>query len=272
MQISIKQLERIRDIIQEEAGIFIEDEKLVNTYKKKIEDLVSKRGYRDFESFLIDLKQGRRVLQELINVVTINETYFFREEHQFATLLEHVIPELHGKRPKDEVISILSAPCSTGEELYSIAIFLMEEGRFVAERDFLLLGIDVDSDAIERAREGVFSKRSVHRVPRELLKKYFVRRDDGFVVRSKLKAAVNFRVANVMDKSRMRELGTFDVIFSRNMLIYFSGRDQVRVLETFHSIMKPGGYLFLGHAEKVPPSLGLFEQVKLRGSFVYKKV
>ena len=272
MKLTERQLERIRDLLQQETGIFIDDEKLHSTYRRKIEDIAKRDGFRDFESFLVELKQQGRIFQDLVNAVTVNETYFFREEHQFETLIRYVIPELDAKRPKGEVISILCAPCSTGEELYSIAIYLMEEGDFVNRRDFLLVGVDIDSDAIRKAERGRFSKRSVHRVPDNLLRKYFVEKGDCYEVRSKLKNAVNFAVANVMDDRAMRSLGEFDVIFSRNMLIYFEERDQVKVLKTFHSIMKPEGYLFLGHAEKVPPGLKIFKQLKLGESFLYRKI
>ena len=275
MKITDGQLKRLRDFIQEDMGVFIDDKKLISTYKRKIEELLKANKYDSFEKFFIDVSKKRNpyIYHDVINAFTINETYFFRESHQFDTLVKHVIPELHKLRPKSKTINILSAPCSTGEELYSIAIYMIEYcPQYLEERDFLLLGIDIDTAAVKKAKEGRFSKRSVHRLPTYIRVKYFREEDGYFVAKPMLKEAVNFDVVNVMDVKKMKKLGRFDVIFSRNMLIYFHEKDQVKVLKIFYDILKPKGYLFLGHAEKVPPHIKIFTSVKIGQSFLYRKV
>ena len=274
MKITDQQLKRLRDFIQEDTGVFIDDKKLISTYKRKVEEIIKANKYDSFEKFFIDVSKKRNpyLYHDVINAFTINETYFFRESHQFDTLVKHIIPELHKLRPRSETINILSAPCSTGEELYSIAIYMMEYcPQYLEERDFLLLGIDIDTAAIEKAKEGKFSKRSIHRLPPYIRMKYFREEGGYFVAKPVLKEAVNFDVGNVMDAKKMKKLGRFDVIFSRNMLIYFNERDQIKVLEIFYDMLKPKGYLFLGHAEKVPSHMKMFKPMKIGESFLYRR-
>jgi len=272
LKISEYQFKKLRNYLNNEIGVYVDDDKMNILYKRKILKLLKEKGYRDFENFFKDLvlKISSMLKQDLINVFTINETYFFREKYQFDTLINYVLPEIDMFRPKNEVINILCAPVSTGEELYSIAIMLMEEGNLINKRDFMLLGIDIDSDAIAKAKEGIYSQRSVHKLPEEIKEKYFIKTGNKYRVKDFLRKAVNFKVVNIMDKYQMKKLGMFDVIFSRNMLIYFDEKSKREVLATFYSILKDEEYLFLGHAERV---LGdtLFKSIKIGESFVYKK-
>ena len=273
MEISEFQLRKLRNYLNNEIGFYIDDSKMQNIYKRKVVKLLKDKNYTDFKEFFKDLilKKSSILKQDLINVFMVNETYFFREKYQFDTLINYVLPELDLLRPKNEVINILCAPVSTGEEIYSIAIMLMEEGNLINKRDFMLLGIDIDSDAINKAKEGVYSERSVHKLPDEIKEKYFIKTGNKYRVKDFLKKAVNFKIVNIMDKYQMKKLGMFDVIFSRNMLIYFDEKSKREVIATFYSIMKEGGYLFLGHAERVPGDITLFKSIKIGESFVYKK-
>lgn len=271
MDVSSQQLKKLRDFIQINTGIFIDDDKLDTIYKRKIKELLVKNNYSDFDTFYKDVLKKQSLRQELYNTITVNETYFFREEYQFKTLVEYIIPELDKIRPSTEPINILSAPCSTGEEVYSIAIYIMEEGHYIKKRDFMLLGIDIDSDAIEKARKGIYSERSVSKLPKHIREKYFKKVGNQYQVVDQLRQAVSFKVVNVLDRHTMKRLGKFDVIFSRNMLIYFDEIHRREIISTFYNMLKPNGYLFLGHAERIPPSLKLFKQIKLGDSFVYKK-
>ncbi len=273
MEISEYQLKKLRNYLNNEIGIYVDDDKMYTLYKRKILKLLKEKGYSDFENFFKDLvlKRSSILKQDLINVFMVNETYFFREKYQFDTLINYVLPELDAKRNKNEVINILCAPVSSGEELYSITVMLMEEEKLIRKRDFMLLGIDIDSDAIKKAKEGIFSARSVHKLPQELVEKYFIKTENKYKVKDFLKKAVNFKIVNIMDKYEMKKLGMFDVIFSRNMLIYFDEKSKREVLSTFYNILKNEGYLFLGHAERVPGDITLFKSLKLGESFVYKK-
>jgi chemotaxis protein methyltransferase CheR len=264
-------LKRLRDYLNREIGIFVEDEKL-ELFNKKLQGLLKKLNV-SFDDFYrkILLGMDERLKREFVNLFTVNETYFFREKYQFDALVNYVLPELDRIRPKDEIISILCAPVSSGEELYSIAIYLMEEGNLIKRRDFLLLGIDIDTNMIEKAKKGEYSQRSVQKLPSYIIEKYFDKIGDKYVVKDFLKKAVNFKVANVLNTGELKRLGMFDVIFSRNMLIYFDEKTKRKVLNNFYTILKDEGYLFLGHAERIPSDVKLFKMVKIGDCFVYKK-
>jgi chemotaxis protein methyltransferase CheR len=274
LEINEYQLKKLRNYLNNEIGFYVEDTKLNSIYKRKIEKLLIEKNYNDFEEFFKDLvlKKSSILKQDFINIFMVNETYFFREKYQFDTLINYVLPEIDKIRSSHEVINILCAPASSGEELYSIAIMLLEENNLIKKRDFMLLGIDIDSDAINKAKNGIFSQRSVHKLPQNLIDKYFIKIDNKYKVKDILKNAVNFKIVNIMDKYAMKKLGNFDVIFSRNMLIYFDEKSKREVIATFYNMLKNNGYLFLGHAERIPHDISLFKNLKLGESFVYKKI
>ena len=272
MKISEREFGKLRDIVYRRTGIAI-DEKKYQILGKKIDDLMSKRGYQDFRSFFHDIRfnKDKELFQELINLVTVNETYFFRENYQFESLIQDVLPKLHAIRPPEEVIRILCAPSSTGEEPYSIALHLLDEGKLVEERDFEIIGIDIDSAVIQKAREGYFSQRSVQFVPKHLLQKYFTKEGPRYRIADFIREAVAFENVNVMDKFAMKRLGKFDVIFSRNMLIYFDDKSRKEVAMTFYEMLKPQGYVFLGHAESMNRIVSVFKTVRSGQSIIYQK-
>lgn len=265
---------KLRDFIAAKTGIFIDDDKLLKIYKRKFEDFIQKQGFEDFESFYHHLvfRKDEYLLQELINLSTVNETYFFREEYQFKTLVEEAVPELDSLRSSRDSINILTAPSSSGEELYSIAIYIMEYAKeFFAKRDFVLVGIDIDSMMIKKARNGVFNQRSISKIPPHLLQKYFIQDGKQYRIIDEIRKGLTFKVVNVMDFYAMKKLGKFDAIFSRNMLIYFDEKTRKEILATYHALLKSHGYLFLGHAEKVPEEMEIFKRVKKGESIIYQK-
>ena len=270
--LSEKEFKKLCDVIYRRTGIAIEEKKY-NILGKKIEKLMQERGYSDFRSFFHAIRFGndKELFQELINTVTVNETYFFRENYQFESLINDVLPKLHSLRPKDEIIRILCAPSSTGEEPYSIALHLLDEGKMVEERDFEIIGIDIDSSVLQKAKRGLFSKRSVQFLPQHLLKEYFKPVGTQYEIAKFIRDAIEFKNVNVMDKLQMRRLGKFDVIFSRNMLIYFDDASRREVAMTFFEMLKPKGYIFLGHAESMNRIVSVFRTLKVGNSIVYQK-
>lgn len=270
--LSEKDFRKLCDVVYRRTGIAIEDKKF-NILGKKIEKLMQENGFEDFRSFFHAIRFGRdkELFQSLINTVTVNETYFFRENYQFESLINEVLPRLHAIRPKGEIIRILCAPSSTGEEPYSIALHLLDEGKLIEERDFEIIGIDIDSKVLEKAKRGVFSKRSVQFLPQHLLKEYFKPVGHNYEIAPFLREAIEFKNINVMDKLQMRRLGKFDVIFSRNMLIYFDDASRREVAMTFYEMLKPKGFVFLGHAESMNRIVSVFKTLKVGDSIVYQK-
>ena len=270
--LSEKDFKKLCDVIYRRCGIKI-DEKKFTILGRKIVNYIEENKFTNFRSFFHDIRfyKSESLFQNLINVVTINETYFYREKHQFEVLVNHTLYEIHNKKPLNEPIRILCCPSSTGEEPYSIALHLLDEGKLVEERDFEIIGTDIDTTVIKKAQAGLFSKRSVQFIPLKLRAKYFDRKDEKFQIDEFLRDVVDFKIVNVMDKLAMKKLGKFDIIFSRNMLIYFDDISRKEVAVNFYDILNKDGYLFLGHAESMSRISSLFKTIKVENSIIYKK-
>jgi len=271
MKLTIKEFKKICDVVYRKTGIFIEEKKF-DILGKKIETMATKNGFEEFRTFFHAIRfKDKNLFQELINTVTVNETYFFRENYQFESLINQVLPKLHASKPANEAIRILCAPSSTGEEPYSIALHLLDEGKLVEERDFEIIGIDIDSNVLEKARQGLYSKRSVQFLPPHLLKEYFKPVGFNYQIADFLTEAIVFKQVNIFDKLQIKRLGKFDVIFSRNMLIYFDDASRREVAMSFYEMLNPKGYVFLGHAESMNRIVSVFKTLKLGDSIVYQK-
>lgn len=266
--------EKMSEYIYRKSGIALEGEK----HQSKLQSYVAKRceaiGMDSFRKYFYKLRfddgDGTE-FQELMNAITVNETYFFREVNQLDVLAENLLPELSKLRAPNEPLRILSAPCATGEEPYSMVIKILEEGNVINERDIEIVGIDIDSTVIEKAKKGVYTNRAVHAIPKQLLGKYFKQETVSNVFSEELRGAVDFRVVNVFDKAQVRALGKFDVIFSRNMLIYFDDASRKEVAMTFYDLLKPDGYVLLGHAEYMSRIVSVFNAKKMKDTLVYQK-
>lgn len=270
--ISQKDYLKLTDVIYRRAGISI-NEKRFNILKPKIEIYMKNNNYKDFREYFhaVRFDKTNKIMQDLLNIVTINETYFFRENYQFEILVNEVLHEIDKLRPQSKPIRILCSPCSTGEEVYSIALHLLKQNTLINKRDIELIGIDIDNSVVEKARQGKFSKRSVDFLPTDIKNQYFKQNGLLYEIEDFLKDVIDFQVINVMDKQKMKMLGTFDVIFSRNMLIYFDDISRREVANTFHSMLNPKGFVFLGHAESMNRISSTFTTKKYGQNIVYQK-
>ncbi len=226
--------------IKKEIGIdfFIKQ----NIIETKIKLFCKDENINSFVQLQNDVRNRSDLKQKLINLLTVNETYFYREEKQ----LEEAV-EFAGTINGD--VSIICAPCSSGEEVYSFSMMMNE--RFGVSRRFNILGIDINSESIEEALEGVYSLRSLHNLSPVLKDKYFTRDEDKFMIKKYLFPNVRFSKTNIFDSS-FTTIGCFDILFSRNMLIYFDDECRLASLERFAKILKSEGRVFLGHADMVP--------------------
>jgi len=265
---------KIGEFIYRKSGIYLEEDKHFEKLAKFIDKRSKDLGFDNFRKYFFKLrfddKDGEE-FQELMNGITVNETYFFREKDQFEVLVNKILPELHATMPSNKPLRILSSPCSTGEEPYSMILHIVEEGRVVEERDIEVVGIDIDSTVIKKAEAAQYSERSVHAIPKNILSKWFKKKPLGYVLGDDLQGTVDFHVANVFDKAQMRKLGKFDVIFSRNMLIYFDDASRKEVAMTFYDMLNPGGYVLLGHAEYMSRIVSVFKAKKIDNTLIYQK-
>ena len=266
--------EKLSEYIYRKAGISLEGEKhfaKLNNFVTERCNIIDAENFRKyFYRLRFDDKEGFE-FQELMNAITVNETYFFREESQLDALAEILLPELDSLRDKREPIRILSAPSSTGEEPYSMVIKILEEGNVIEHRDIEIVGIDIDSTVIAKAEAGKYTDRAVHAIPTQIFSRYFHKDKGANFFSEDLKGAVDFKVVNIFDKAETRKLGKFDIIFSRNMLIYFDDASRKEVAMTFYDMLKPDGYVLLGHAEYMSRIVSVYNAKKVKDTLVYQK-
>jgi chemotaxis protein methyltransferase CheR len=195
---------------------------------------------------------------EVVEAMTTNESLFFRDNKPFDALRARILPRLHASRPANVALRIWSAAASTGQEAYSIAMVVSELAATLAGRQTEILGTDIAKAPLARAAAGLYSQFEIQRgLPMTMLAKYFVKEDGQWRINAKTRAAVQFREGNLLGD--LRGFGMFDVIFCRNVLIYFDAPTKKRVLEAMSRQLAPDGVLFLGGAETV---LGLTEALR----------
>jgi chemotaxis protein methyltransferase CheR len=241
--------------------------------ERRISERMSATSSRSFTDYFAHLRgEERREVEELINAFTVNETYFYREDHQLTCLTTDLLDErVRAKRPGD-TIRIWSAPCSTGEEPYSIAIWLLENWKDVDAYDIEIVGSDIDTDVLEAAAEGIFRKRALMRLSPELIARYFYELDDErWRILDDLRQSVRFSRVNLIDTKQTRPQGRFDVIFCRNVLIYFDDESRRIAAENLYDNLLPGGFICLGHTESMSRISPLFEVCRYSGAIVYRK-
>jgi chemotaxis protein methyltransferase CheR len=213
-----------------------------------------------------------RETEELINSFTVNETYFYREEHQFRCLGADILPEIVAKRGPGDLVRLWSVPCSTGEEPYSLAIWLLENWRLVDAYNIEIVGSDIDTDALGAAAHGAFGERSLARLPGDVRARYFepVRDGQWRIVRD-LRESVRYTPVNLIDGAAMAAQGMFDVIFCRNVLIYFDEASRRRAAEHLFAALRPGGFICLGHTESMSRIDDRFAVRRFSEAIVYQR-
>ncbi|MEU8243280.1 protein-glutamate O-methyltransferase CheR [Actinoplanes missouriensis] len=245
---------------------------------KRIETCVRESPYDTFTGWFAALRvnENSGMLQDLINQLTVNETYFLREDYQFDAMLSTVLPNvLRDRGGLNRIVGpvkILSLPCSTGEEPYSIALRLLEEWDQIDHVDVEIHGADIDSEVLAKAAHASYNDRSVQRVPKAWLNKYFTSVGSGrYQVDEGIRSAVTLHRVNVCDTFSMRAFRDFDVVFCRNVLIYFDELSSRRAAENLYGAMRPGGYLFLGHSESMSRISPIFTPTRLAEGIVYQR-
>ena len=228
-------IEALYDFIEKNAGISLQKSKVL--VKNHIITLCEEHHIESFYKLLEEVKRDKLLFTTLVESVTVHETYFFREKGQLVEALK--------KYRENDQLAILSAPSSSGEEAYSIAILALEMGL----KNFHITGIDISNAIVQKAKCSIYSKRSVGFLNEELLEKYFIKENDSYRVKEHVKEYVTFKQANLFDTSS-RELGKFDIIFSLNMFIYFQDDKKIEAYKQLESLKKnTNASIYLGHAD-----------------------
>jgi chemotaxis protein methyltransferase CheR len=240
---------------------------------KRLLDRIEATGADSFRAWFVGLRfeADGRELQQLVNAMTVNETYFFRESYQFDCMVNSMLDEIATRKAPGSRIRIWSIPSSTGEEPYSIAIYLLERWARINDYEVEILSSDIDTRVIEAAQQGLYSARSVAQLPRNYLQKYFKPQGDGWRITRDLVDAVEFSLVNLTDATDTRRFRDIDLIFCRNLLIYFDDLSRRVAAEAMYDAMSPGGFICLGHSESMSRISSLFKMRRFPDALVHQK-
>jgi chemotaxis protein methyltransferase CheR len=240
---------------------------------RRVADRMAATGSQSFSNYFARLRSDLDgEIEQFINAFTVNETYFYREDHQLKCLTADLLDQrLRVKRPS-EAVRIWSVPCSTGEEPYSIAMWLLQNWPQVDSHDIEIVGSDIDTAVLASARDGIFGARALMRLTPDLIEKYFVPiGQEQWQILDDLRGSVRFTATNLVERAETRQHGLFDVIFCRNVLIYFDETSRRVAAENLYENLAPGGFICLGHAESMSRISPLFEVCRFADAIVYRR-
>ncbi len=262
----------IRDIIRDYCGLYFDDGSKY-LLEKRLSRRIRNHHLSDFRDYYRFIRYDRNFEDELaaiIDVLTVNETYFFREQNQLKAFSEEILNELREKNHATRSLRIWSAGCSTGEEPYTLAMLINEKGNF-SGWDIEIYGSDINQRVLQTARKGIYRKNSFRTAEPYFVKKYFTDEEGSFRISDGIKKYVNFSYLNLLDPFKTKFLGKMDVILCRNVLIYFDGPSRKKVIENFYDRLVEGGYLLLGHAESLINVSTAFTLKHFKNDMVYQK-
>ncbi len=268
---------KLRDLVYEETGMFFPDEKqyyFESRFLRRMKEL-NISSFISYHNFLKTNPNRRDEFNKLISELTINETSFFRNKPQFTALQNIVVPEIIKAREESVLkrMRIWSAGCSSGEEAYTIAMLLDELSAGPLKGwNLQVEGTDIDDAVLNKAKEGLYKKYAVKNMPDYYKQRYIKETGDNYYIDESLKKISTFKKLNLNDDMAMVFQKGFDVIFCRNVLIYFNIESKKRVIQKFFNSLTLGGYLFIGFSESLFQISDRFKLIHFPGGMVYQKV
>jgi len=274
MTLTMDLYQRFVELIYKKTGIWFEPTKRYFV-DKRLDRRIAELGLANYQEYyqLLKFSNNQKEIQNLINDLTVNETYFFRDFPQLQGFAEEVLLQVVKDKLKtgNRKIKLWSAGCSTGEEPYTLAIILLEMLPDPEKWTIELLATDINTTVLETARKGAYSSRSVKDVPPEYLKRYFTQRRDSYLLHLQVRQMVSFKLVNLMEQHEMGNKLEYDFIFCRNVLIYFDPVSRLKVLDCFYHSLKSGGFIYLGHSESVGRITDCFKMKRIGNSIAYYK-
>jgi chemotaxis protein methyltransferase CheR len=248
----------IAKVLKERSGLIITNDKAY-LLESRLTPLARKRGLKGLDELLATMRTaGEDLLREVTEAMTTNESFFFRDMKPFDQFKAMVLPQLLQNRAGAKSFRIWSAACSSGQEAYSLAMILKEEGAKLAGWRIEIIGTDISMEMLEKAKAGLYSQFEVQRgLPIQMLVKYFKKNNEMWQIDPAIRAMVQYKPFNLLHD--LKPLGQFDVVFCRNVLIYFDQPTKSRVLDAISRNMPDDGLLYLGGAETV---LGISDKFK----------
>jgi chemotaxis protein methyltransferase CheR len=262
----------IRDFVRDYCGIYFDDDSRYLLEKRLSRRLRNHQcnNFREYYRYLLYHKDRDEELATIIDIITVNETYFFREQNQLRAFSEEILQEIKKKNQATKRLRIWSAGCSSGEEPYTIAMLILDKGLF-SGWNIEIFGSDINQRVLQVARSGVYRKNSFRTTDQYFCTQYFTKKDNLFVISDKVKQFVNFSHLNLLDPFKVKLMGTMDIIFCRNVLIYFDLGSRKKVIDMFYNRLSEEGYLLLGHAESLINLSTAFTLKHFKYDMVYQK-
>jgi len=263
---------QLRDQIYKRTGMYFNDSSKY-LLQKRLSPRARELNFESFQKYFYFLQYDPRADAEfdhIYDLVTTNETYFFREPAQLTAFIDEIIPDILAKKSMKKV-RIWSAGCSSGEEPYSIAMLLSEAG-FYQNATFEIFASDINQQVLAKARKGQYRESAFRATTPELRDRYFNREADGsWRIKDEVRNRVQFGRLNLYDEARVSLLGNLDIVFCRNVIIYFDDQSKRVVVNNFYNRLIDGGYLLLGHSESLISLSTQFKLRHLRNDMVYQK-
>jgi len=262
----------LRDSIYKRTGMWFADNSKY-LLQKRLSPRARELNFDSFQKYFYFLQYDPRAeteFDQIYDLVTTNETYFFREPAQLTAFTEEIVPDILTRKPVKK-IRIWSAGCSSGEEPYSLAILLQESGWY-GKAEFEIFASDINQQVLAKARKGTYRENAFRATDPSMREKYFTRDGDtAWRVRDEIRNRVSFGRLNLYDESRVSLLGHLDVVFCRNVIIYFDDASKRVVVTNFYNRLVEGGYLLLGHSESLISLSTQFKLRHLKHDMVYQK-
>lgn len=259
--------ELFRKVIYDECGITFSATNR-SILDGRIKELLRKKGISTPQEYYGIITKNPEEMKEMLDSVTTNLTYFFRNQPHFDSLVNYVLPKIIEKKKAkgDKTLKIWSAGCSTGEEPYTIAMILKE--KLPPEFDFRITASDISLKSLMVAQQGFYADNRIDGVPEDYLKKYFTKVEGGYQIKEEIKSKIRFDYHNLKNDSGARNL---DIVFCRNVLIYFDEPAQLTVINNFWNSMADDSYLYIGHSESLFGMKTQFEFIKTEWACFYGK-
>lgn len=265
----------IKEFVEDQFGLLLDDGRESFLAQKLVPRLaeLNLHSFTDYYSYLKYSPHSHEELSQFISLLTNNETYFFREDAQFTVMSQEILPAIKERKIArgERRLRIVSAGCSSGEEVYTLAMVLLESGLFLWDWDILVTGVDIDEQIIARAVHGVYSGRAFQTTPPRLIDRYFTPHAEGMQVKDSLRQLTRFTRGNLLQLENLFTAQSADIIFCRNVLIYFSEETSRQIVDSFATLLRPDGLLFLGHSESLTRISTHYLPVRFPGAIIYKK-
>ena len=269
----MKHLNNFKQLISSHLGLYFPENKkylLENRLRARLTAL-NCETFEDYYEYLQFDPKRKQEYVELVNIITTNETFFFRDQGQIDCLRLHLLPEIIERRSKERHLRIWSAGCSSGEEAYTLAMLLAEEFGLLSSWQIEIFATDISEQILMKAREGIYGDYAVRNIPPAWLKKYFTTADGQYTITALLRQHVKFATLNLFDDQQMHSMRHMDVVLCRNVLIYFDQLGRKKIVSGFHDALCEHGVLMIGFSESLNGVAHSFHAVPWNKTMLYYK-